>query len=150
MADVYFFLFTKADVSKDGQTVKGFTKEQAIERMKTDGVEYVGMIDNDDLTLFTVKEKPEHEETTRLVMLTPTMFALIQDLEPEKSKDSDSKSDDDEKHTPTPEDAEAIVKGIVDDVKSSCLSPPSPLVMASSGTVSCDTHAVSLKSDLDS
>jgi hypothetical protein len=150
MADVYFFLFTKADVSKDGQTVKGFTKEQAIERMKTDGVDYVGMIDNDDLTLFTVKEKPEHEETTRLVMLTPTMFALIQDLEPEKSKDgdSDSKSDDDEKHTPTP-DAEAIVKGIVDDVKSSSSSPPSPLVMASSGTVSCDTHAVSLKSVLD-
>jgi len=124
MADVYFFLFTKADVTKDEQIVKGFTKEQAMERMKTDGVEYIGMIDNDDMTLFTVKEKPAHEETTRLVMLTPTMFALIQDLgEPEDEKETD------EKQTP-----EARVQAIVDDVKESYLAPPSPLVMASSGT----------------
>lgn len=130
MADVYFFLFTKADVSKDEQIFKGFTKEQAIERMKTDGVEYIGMIDNDDMTLFTVKEKPAHEETTRLVLLTPTMFALIQDLgEPE-----DEKEVEEEKKERTPDYATATVQAIVDDVKASYLAPSSPLVMASSGT----------------
>ena len=87
MANVYFFLFTKNAVEKDGVKTPGFTKEQAIKKINDDGIVYVQMIENDDVTLFTVKEKPADEETTLLVMITPTMFALLEDLGEDEDED---------------------------------------------------------------
>ena len=79
MAEIYSFVFTKADVTKEKETFKGFTRESVEEKMKEDGIEALAIHETDDVIVVVVQEKPEEEETTRLGMITPTLFAILQD-----------------------------------------------------------------------
>jgi len=79
MAEIYSFVFTKADVVKDETTFKGYTREAVEEKMREDNIDALAIHETDDVILVVVQEKPEEEETTRLAMLNPTMFVILQD-----------------------------------------------------------------------
>ena len=79
MAEIYSFVFTKADVVRDDTTFKGYTREAVEEKMKEDNIDAVSIHETDDVILVVVQEKPEEEETTRLAMLSPTLFVILQD-----------------------------------------------------------------------
>jgi hypothetical protein len=79
MAEIYAFVFTKEDVQKEDEMFQGWDRERVDKKLKDENVEYITIHETDELVLVVVKEKPEEEETTRLALLSPTMFAILQD-----------------------------------------------------------------------
>lgn len=78
MADIYYFVFDKTE----------WTREKAdalFEEQKTD---CKGIIEDDNILVYTVKEKPAHEETTRIIPITRTSFVIIQDLGDSKEEET--------------------------------------------------------------
>jgi hypothetical protein len=81
MADIYCFIFDKSE----------WTREKADALFLEQKTEHKGIIENENLLVYTVKDKPEHEETTRIIPITRTSFVIVQDL---------PDSTDDEKTSP--------------------------------------------------
>jgi hypothetical protein len=79
MAEIYAFVFTKEDVQKEDEMFQGWNRERVDKKLVDENVEYKTIHETDELILVVVKEKPEEEETTRLALLSPTMFAILQD-----------------------------------------------------------------------
>lgn len=79
MAEIYAFVFTKEDVQKEDEMFQGWNRDRVDKKLKDENVEYITIHETDELILVVVKEKPEEEETTRLALLSPTMFAILQD-----------------------------------------------------------------------
>ena len=70
MADIYYFIFDKTE----------WTREKADALFEEQKTECKGVIEDQNILVYTVKEKPAHEETTRIIPITRTSFVVIQDL----------------------------------------------------------------------
>jgi hypothetical protein len=79
MAEIYAFVFTKEDVQKEEEIFQGWNRERVEKKLVDENVEHKTIHETDELILVVVKDKPEEEETTRLALLSPTMFCILQD-----------------------------------------------------------------------